>query len=359
MHKLPIVELEGSAKEMGEVFGEVCRDEIHALYDIRIRAAIRFAKENGNTVSEEYILGVCRNCLPATETYDPEGYKEFTGIAHAAMLSPEQLYALQGLTDVRDVLRLGPLPDGMGCSSFMVAGDRVASGQLLLGQTWDLHTDNMPFVRLVHRKPENAPETWSLTLVGCLTLVGINAEGIAVGNTNLETTDARMGVQYLTVLHRALRSRSLAEAVQVIGQAPRSAAHYYYVAGPDGVATGVECSATQAVCREFKSGTYVHCNHALDAKIASLEVHPPTLSSQHRQMRLADLLRSHKGFISIEDVKRYLSDHEGGPDRCICRHDFDGISTNAAIIMSPGTFEIHACRSQAHLGEWVTNTLVR
>ncbi|MEI6032905.1 MAG: C45 family peptidase [Verrucomicrobiae bacterium] len=181
----------------------------------------------------------------------------------------------------------------------IVAGDRVASGHLLLGQTWDLHTDNMPFVRLVHRKPKNASETWSLTLAGCLTLVGINAEGIVVGNTNLETTDARIGVQYLTVLHRALRSRSLAEAVEVIYQAPRSAAHHYYVAGPDGVATGVECSATRAVCSEFKSGTYVHCNHALNAKIASLEVHPPTPSSHHRQMRRRPICCDHTGDLSV------------------------------------------------------------
>ena len=351
---LPIIELAGSPKGMGEAFGECCRDEARELYAIRMKSAIQSAGENGRPVTEEQVLGVCRKCLPLTRAFDPVGYEEFAGIAHAAALSPEQCYALQGLTDLCDLLAFGPLPDGVGCSSFIVAADRAANEQLLIGQNWDLQTDNMPYVRLVHRKPENAPETWSLTLTGCLTLIGINSEGIAVGNTNLQTTDARIGVQYLTTLHRALRARSLPEAVESIRRAPRAGAHYYYAAGPDGVAVGLECSATRSVPFEVRSGLFVHCNHALSGEIAALEARPPSPSTSHRQKRLSDLLESHEGTIGIADLKRFLSDHEGGEDRCICLHDFKAASTNASVIMSPGTFEIHACRSQPHVGEWVT-----
>ena len=353
-YTLPIVELAGSPRDMGEAFGEICGEEMRELYALRMRAAIQFAHSKGKTFTERQVLGVCRQCLIATAAYDPIGYEEFLGIARGAALSPEQLYALQGLTDLRDVLGFGTQPEGVGCSSFIIAGDRAAAGQLLLGQNWDLQTDNMPYVRLVHRKPANAPETWSLTLTGCLTLIGVNAAGIAVGNTNLQTNDARVGVQYLTVLHCALRAHTLAEAIESICQAPRAAAHYYYAAGPDGVAVGLECIATRTARFEIQNGVFVHCNHALSAEIAALEVEPPTPSTSHRQKRLDALLASHKGGIGIEDIKKHLSDHEGGEDRCLCRHDFDGVSTNACVIMSPGTREIHACRSQPHLGEWVT-----
>ena len=351
---LPIIELTGSATAMGEAFGEQCRADIHELYAIRMSAAIRFAAAHGRTLAREYVLGICRDCVLLSKAYDALGYAEFAGIARGAGISPEQCYALQGLTDLRDLLAFASPPDGFGCSSFIVAPERAAAGQLLLGQNWDLQTDNMPYVRLVHRRPEDAPETWSLTLTGCLTLIGVSSEGIAVGNTNLVTRDAKPGVQYLTVLHRALRSRSFTEAVESIRGAPRSGAHYYYLGGPHGQAVGLECSAGQDAAFEVSSGTFVHCNHALSDAVASLEVQAPGVSTLHRQGRLEELLAAHDGEIAIADLKRFLSDHEGGDRRCICRHDCEGISTNASVILSPGTFEIHACCSQPHVGRWVT-----
>lgn len=350
---LPIIELAGSPRAMGEAFGEGCRREARELYAVRMGHALAFAADHGKTLGEADVLAVCRECLGPTRDYDPQGWEEFAGIARGAGLTPEQCYALQGLTDLRDVLAFGR-PDAEGCSSFMVAADRAADGRMLLGQTWDLQTDNMPYIRLVHRRPVDQPETWSLTLTGCLTLIGINAEGVAVGNTNLMTADARVGVQYLTVLHRALRARSLAEAVLCIGDAPRAGAHYYYAGGPDGTAVGLECSAARQATFEVAAGTFAHCNHALDPSIAALEVQPPTPSSRHRQQRLSDLLDSHPGPIGVEDITGYLSDHTGGADRCICRHDHDGVSTNAAVILSPATREIHACRAQPHVGAWLT-----
>jgi isopenicillin-N N-acyltransferase-like protein len=192
-----------------------------------------------------------------------------------------------------------------------------------------------------------------VTLTGCLSLIGLNAEGIAVGNTNLVTRDVRPGVQYLSVLHRALRATTLDEAVDCIRSAPRAAGHYYYVAGPDEVATGLECSAAHSVSFAVQGGTWVHCNHALSPEIAALEVNAPAVSTAHRQRRLESLLKGTGGSLAIEDLKRLLADHEGGEDRCLCRHDHEGVSTNAVVILSPATREIHACRGQAHLGDWL------
>ena len=351
---LSVLELAGSAQGMGEEFGERCREEIGELYRRRVKGAIRFARLHGRRVTEEQILGVAEQCLEPTEAFDPVGYEEFLGIARGAGLSPAQCYAMQGLTDLRDVVAFGPHPDDEGCTSFVVGPDRSATGHLLLGQTWDLATDNMPFVRLVHRRPEGHPQTWSLTLTGCLTLIGINEAGIAVGNTNLHTRDARVGTQYLTVLHRALRARSLSEAAESIRKAPRAGAHYYYVGSPENRAVGMECSAAQSSEVEVREGAFVHCNHALSAEIADLEVMPPGPSTLHRQERLGYLMETHAGTIGVEDLKSMLSDHDGGDSVSICRHDFKHVSTNATVIMSPATREIHACRGQPHVGRWVT-----
>lgn len=352
---LPVIDLKGNAKELGEQLGELTRTEIHELYELRLKSAIKFADENGDRiVSEEDVLSVARPCMVITEEYDPVGYDEFLGIARGANLSPEKLFVTQGLTDLRDILAFSGDVPSEGCSSFIIDSAHTAQKQVLLGQNWDLQSNNMPYVRLIHRKPTtNQPESWSLTLTGCLTLIGMNSEGIAVGNTNLQTKDARIGLQYLSVLHRALRSRNFDEAVETISTAPRSAAHYYYIADRHGQTVGLECSAKKTIPLSLQNGMLIHCNHALHPDIADLEVSPPNSSTCFRQTRLAELIQDASPTINVENLKGILSDHEGGAD-AICRHAQNGeeTATNACVIMSPQTGELHACRGQGHLGKW-------
>lgn len=350
---LPIIELAGTPAAMGEVYGEECRTQIHELFKIRMMWAIRFAEEHGKHFEEDAVIKIAEACLEPTRAFDPVGYEEFAGIARGSGMSEPQLYALHGLTDLRDVLAFGSTGSPEGCSSFIIGRDRSASGKVLLGQTWDLQTDNLPFVVLVHRRPDSTPATWSLTVTGGLSLIGLNAEGICVGNTNLKTTDARVGVQYLSTIHRGLRARSYREAVETIAASPRAGAHFYYVGGPDGSACGLECSAERHVRFDIREGTFVHCNHVLDEELRALEAEQLTDSTSARQVRLSELLDAHADPISVEDVKVMLSDHQGGANS-ICRHDCDDVNTNACVILSPETREIHACRGQAHAGEWVT-----
>lgn len=365
---IPIIELAGSPRKMGQIFGESCREAIHQLYTVRMDLAIRFALERGRFFGEMEVLALVRKCLKPTEEFDPDGYEEMRGIGEGSGLLPEQVYAMNGLTDLQDVMAfsdeidenqkrdLNPGVSADDCSHFVVAGDRAADGKLMIGQNWDLATSNMQFVHLVHRKPDEAPETWSVTTAGCLSLIGINAEGIAVGNTNLHAGDSRIGVQYLTVLHRALSCRSLDEAALQVEAAPRAGAHFYYLAGPDGLAVGLECTASSAARYDVGKGIFVHCNHFLDPGNQKLQVEVPSKSSLHRQSRFEGILNRRQYPISVDDLKECLSDHDG-EDMAICRHDGpDGSSTNASVIMCPEDRTIHACRSQPHVGEWVTRT---
>lgn len=361
---LELIEVAGTPGEMGESFGEAFRSETHELYERRLSSALEQARLNGGRSFEvEEVLAVAALCLSITDEYDPSGFAEFLGIARGAALTPEQLFITQGLTDFRDILAFADgIYDGAGaegCSSFLVAPDRSQGGAVLAGQTWDLYTDNMPYVRLVHRRPNDAPETISLTLTGCLSLIGLNSEGIAVGNTNLCTRDTRIGVQYLSIVHRALTSRSAEEAAASIAGAPRSAAHYFYVADASGSAIGLECSATRCERFDVRDGVLVHCNHALSETIRELEVPIAEQSTYARQSRLTRLLDG-KGspLLDTEALRDALCDGNGD-DLAICRYrsgEFD-VSTNAAVVMSPRDRTIHACRGQPDRGAWRTERL--
>lgn len=341
---------------MGEAFGELCRDEIKELYALRLERVLSYFRSREHEITEEKALSEARKCLGPTESYDPVSFNEFTGIARAACLSPEQLFLMQGLSDFLYLIIRKIIPPADECSSFIAGPGRTESGRMLIGQNWDFYTDNIPYVRLVRRKPEDSPETASVTLTGCLSLVGMNSEGISVGTTNLTTRDVRYGVQYMSVLHRALRSASFEDAVESVISSPRAGAHYYFVGARGGKAAGLECSARRSSRIDFDGGVFVHTNHPFRREISEL-AGKPGVSSTHRAERLKALLESRGGSLAIQDIKDALSDHEGGQDRCICVHDYKGASTAATVIMSPDTGEIHACRSQPHAGKWLTAKL--
>jgi isopenicillin-N N-acyltransferase-like protein len=354
---MEVIELQGTPGEMGAAFGEACREAILGLYEARVLNAIQQAKEyGGKTVTEGHLMAIGQASLPSVAAYHPDGHAELAGIARGSGLDLVRVWVMNALTDLRDVAAYtdvalwAPPVDGEGCSSFLLGPERAADGTGYAGQTWDLATSNMPFVRIVRRRPREGLATTCLTTVGCLSLIGLNAAGIAVGTTNIRTLDARAGVCYLDVIHKALHQPTLAEAVAAVESAPRAGAHYFYLMDAAGEAAALECSAAKSV-RIPVAGAYVHCNHVLAQDLLPLEPQgTPVASSHARQGRLARLLAERPTHTAAA-LEGYLADHEGGVN-AICRHDYNGISSNGSVIMNPATRTLRAVHGPACQGEW-------
>lgn len=348
-----ILELRGTPRDMGRQFGEACRDAIAEFYELRVQNAIRQAHTyGGRTVDREQVMQAARACVEPTCSYDPVGFEELTGIAEGANLSVDTILATNGLTDIRDILCWpGQLEALGGCSSFIAAADFTRDGEVYCGQTWDLATDNLPYVLGVHRKPDEGPETWCLTTVGCLSLIGLNDAGLAIGTTNIRCTDAQPGVTYLSIIHKALSCRTFAEARSAVVEAPRAGGHYYFLCGPEGQASALECTATQAEEVVVEHGIYVHTNHCLIPSNQALEGVAPQASSTARQARLEALILASREN-TAESFMEALSDRSGGAV-AINRDDINGINTNGAVIMAPESGRIWACHGLPDTGEWI------
>ncbi len=353
-----VLSFEGTYEAMGEAFGESCRQEIAMLYEARLANAQEQAQSyGGRTVSEAEVLEVSASCLKLRAEFDQDGYEELLGIGRGAGLSLEKVWAMNALTDLRDVLAFGdpgllgrPLEEG--CSSFVLGPKHVSRGAGMLGQTWDLATDNMPYVLMVRRKPVHAPATLSLTTVGCLSLIGMNEAGIAIGTTNIRTRDARLGVGYLDIIHKVLATTSLESAQTVISDAPRAGAHYYYLMDGRGQFACMECTAETAEVIATEGPWMVHCNHVMSESLQDLEVNVSSSSSRCRQSRLESLLKGHEGRLDETRLGGFLADHDGAGN-ALCRHDFGGISSNGSVIMSPGERKMWVVHGQACSGQWL------
>jgi len=352
IHELPVIELEGTHYQMGRTYGEICREKMAELYEVRLLSALKHASTRGREFSVEHAVELADECITEVKAYDPLGYKELMGMSEGSGLSMQEIYIMQGLTDFRDFLTWGQLPDGLGCTSMIVSRERSASGQLILAQNWDLMTSNMPYVCFVKRKPEIGPETMSLTVTGGLSMIGLNSEGLAIGTNNIKTTDSRRGVHYLNIIHRALSCATASEAEHAIQYAHRSGAHYYMLGDKSGDYYGIECSATKHGILKGDAGVVTHCNHPLHPEVASLNAEDMGESTQYRQKRIDSLVSD--GAIGVSEIKEILSDYDGG-DLAICRRDVgEGISTNGSVIIEPEAGRIHACRSLPDEGVWQT-----
>lgn len=349
-----VLELAGTPASMGEAFGEACRDEIAALYALRLENALADALRFGaQAPSEAALLEVAARSLPLVEAFDPEGTAELCGIARGAGRSAQEILAMNGLTDFRDALAWsGRGQEEDGCTSCVVQRDAAREGRVWLAQTWDLATSNQPHVLAVRRRPRGGVETLSVTTVGCLSLLGWSAAGLLVGTTNLRTRDARPGVPYLSVIHRALRCHDAAAAARCISEAPRAGGHSYTVADREGRAFVVECAATRAHVHPVTQGFQVHCNHCLFPPVVALEADAPRESSHARQKRLQALLQEAEGEIDAAALRRFLEDRSGG-SLAICRHDFEGISSNAGWVATPEGPALLACWGPPRPGGWV------
>jgi isopenicillin-N N-acyltransferase-like protein len=349
LYELRTIHCSGAPRELGRAQGEEVRDLVRGFVAQRLDALQTYLAERGGGELGAF-LDLGQRCMMAQKRWDPDGYAEHCGIAEGARVGTSELYAVSNMTDLRDVLLLSKQPDREGCSSLMVPAQFSRAGQVLAGQTWDLNPTDLDYVVAVHRVPDDGPETWAVTCVGCLTLMGMNEHGVAVGTTNIKTYRCRTGVGYLSVLHRAIRASTCAEARAQIEQAPRAAAHTYWIADAQ---TGVEleCSSELCVRRDLGATPIARTNHCLSPALKELEGEAPSSSSEKRLARLLTVLAA--GQHDADSLRALYADRSDGIDS-ICRYaeDEQGTTTNACLICEPATRRLWVCRGPADRGRW-------
>jgi isopenicillin-N N-acyltransferase like protein len=346
---LELIRLTGTPYEMGLQHGKLLADQIRELSEIRLNLACRFASEHGVEVSRDDCLKLARVHLPIHEEHCPEIVDEWRGIAEGAGMPIEDIFFANALTDFQDVLWQFPGVEVHGCTSFLLGPEATASGSALIGQTWDMHASAERFISIFHRTPNDAPESLTLTTAGCLTLIGVNSAGIAVGNTNLRPTDARPGVIYLALLHQALRQTEWRDAVSVTTDTPRASGHNYIMAHESGARSDIETTGTQHEEFSLDAPWYVHSNHYLSEKLKPLE--DPTVqrgSTEHRLARLAARFEANANPLTPEGLRNLLADHEGGDELGICRHGEGNDARSCAFaVVDPKARTLHAALGPA------------
>ncbi len=331
----PIIELAGSPEAMGRQHAEACREGGRAMVQARCDLALQTMRAHDPKLDLARCLQVAEEHLPAQQRYSPHVHAEFMALAEGLGVTPSELFIGNGYTDYIDVLR-GRVTKGAGCTSFIASGEATADGLTYVGQTWDMHAFAEEHMRIFRRRPERGPGWVTLTTAGCLSLIGLSESGVAVGNTNLEPTDARPGVMYLAMIHEALRSPDAVDAWAAIALAPRASGHYYYGADADGNASGIETTAHRHISLDMPDGLLVHANHYHAPELMDVSRQPAGENSRVREELLDGFLRPKVGALTLDDMVAGMRLSQG--DHPVCRarpDDPHGITTCAAAITCP------------------------
>lgn len=347
MLELQTIDIAGSRRVMGESLGESLRATIQGLVERRRGSAATYLAERGIAAVDLTNLGA--DCLQVLRLWDPAGYDEHQGVACAAGVDSALLYAMVNLTDIRDLACVPAQTDAEGCTAVMVPAAMSSSGTPLAGQTWDLVAGDVKSIVAVHRRPDDGPRTWTVTVAGGPTLMGMNEHGLALGTTNIKVAGARVGVGYMSLLHKAVHCHDRREASECIVQGPRVAAHTYWFADEAGVLE-LECDAIACTLREGFDKTLVRTNHCIEDGRDDAEA--PSESSTARLVCAEQWAR--RATASVEDIRALFADRSDGACSINRRHD-DGepTATNACVIADPAQRVLHACRGEADRGCWV------
>lgn len=332
---LPIIQLTGAPYEMGREQGRrlagAISENLRIYYD-------RFQREAKLTVDEVRSRG--RQYLAVMDGAAPPYAAMVRGVSDGSGIVLDDVAALNARYEIlysqystinqtlaAQAAAVVPALEPDGCTAFAVLPEASADGHLWLGQNWDW----FPQVRgaiLRMRQPDGMTIA-AFTEAGIVGgKIGMNSAGLGlVINGLLSNHDdwSRLRTPFHVRTWMILQQHTLAEAVAVITDEPRSCSANFLMGKANGEAEVVNIEAApETTCRLLPAGgTFAHANHFVDP--AALGVWQPLAeektSTYPRMARMTHMLEDGRasGTIDRTAMMAMLADHTGHPDS-VCRH---------------------------------------
>ena len=164
-----------------------------------------------------------------------------------------------------------------------------------------MHDSATPHVVMLRGKPESKPEFLAFTTVGCVGMIGMNSEGVAIGINNLGGADGQVGVTWPFVIRQALEQSTADDALACITDAKLAGAHNYLLMDKTGRGYNIEAMPTQTHITELEDEPLVHTNHCLTST-CSVERTREETSQASSEARLEEVTTSCRKAISPKRI---------------------------------------------------------
>ncbi|MBI1917281.1 MAG: hypothetical protein HYS12_21485 [Planctomycetes bacterium] len=299
----PLFEARGTPRELGRQHGEQARARIQAFLNY-LAHSLR--------LSREAIRSRALRFLPLFERYCPQLVEEVRGLAEGADVSFSDALAVQIRGELGQV-------NGEGCTTFVVSARGTAGGQVLIGQNSDVKPELEDLAYVLRLEPEGKP-----ALLTC------------------------------PIKRLMLEQRTVTAILDLLRRVPVCSSGNYVLCDGEGRIADVELTPEGPVLMEADGeGFLAHTNHFLCGPHACPASDAASVADSFpRLSRMRQLLAGRFGRLTVDDLKRFLADHDGRPTS-ICRHPHDGPDhasvsargrTVASLIAEPAEGRLHVTR---------------
>jgi len=346
-HEMPVLELKGTPRQIGQLHGEALRGTIHEHIERTKAFFEENTKKNPDLVLDEFLAET--DFLKAIHKWTPDLLEELEGIAEGAAVDFNSIYALnladetwwyfyekQGVYSSKTV-------GAENCSCIGVAAQ--SGTPALVAQNLDLMAYYDGLQVLLHIKDEeNSLETFAFSFAGVLGAIGANSRSVGMcENTLISLKHAVDGLPVTFVSRGILNQSTLEDAVSFVHRVKHASGQNYIIGSPDGI-VDYECSANKV--RRYLPGDeespVCHTNHPF----INEDQYPQEKQPENSMARFASVETSLKispAPITVETIQKALSSHDSEP-HAVCVHPEDGkggITANCVVYELGNKVRVH------------------
>lgn len=335
-HTFPLVEVAGSAYEMGRQHGE----QAASLVERYLRLIERLTGRERSRLCDRAAA-----FLPRLEAFHPALVQEVRGLAEGADISFEEALLCQVRAEAAPV-------HAEGCTAFLLPGKQTATGGVLAGQNQDLPTEFSDVGIILRIRPSDGrPRAIMFTFAGQLGYAGLNEHGVANFANSLSGYVWQPGLPFYPLRRAILEQPSVDGCIQLL------AANRSCSAANLAISDGAERLAhvevrPEGIAVQDGASCPVHTNHYVTSEFRRFE-DGESADSPRRFDRAERMLSEIQGGVTLEALQKILGDHDGDPAG-ICRHGGGGTHSIAGYIAEPGRRLFHVRRGHGCLGTWNT-----
>lgn len=347
MKRYPLIQARGSHEELGRQHGEQCRTQLRGLLEY-LGVTLKLSRPQMHARAMRF--------LPLFERHCPHLVEEIRGLAAGADVPFAEALAVQLRGEI------GPISDE-ACTTFVISARGASGRQILIGQNSDMDPEIEELGYVLHLEPEGKPATLMWTFGGMLGYHGVNSAGVAHFANALGGGPAwKFGLSHYPIKRMMLEKTSITQVCGLLRETPACSSGNYVVCDGSGRIADIELTPEGfALLEDQSDGFIAHSNHFLcqpHACAANDAVSVP--DSFPRLERMRRLLAERFGNLTVDDMKRFLADHDGQPTS-ICRHPHSGPDhpsvsargkTVASLIAEPATGTLHVSRGNPCAGEY-------
>jgi len=355
----PIVTLTGKPYDLGYQHGSGLKSRVQG----NIKKAFALMNQYAPGTTKSQIIKAAKRLVAPTEKWGPDLVEEIRGIAEGAEVTFEEVFALNGLTELS--LNVSDFGNSLGCTCFCAQAPTTKTGEIFIGQNQDLWA---PWCRdyfsVLKINPSVGPKIVMTTLAGMVGMVGMNSEGLSIVGNGLSSKGNQIAVPIMMFMRKALQQRTIGEVVGVFTKSKRASPLNLLVGDRNGEFYDFELTAKDYETFYIGGGSFAHSNNCLSPRLKLTETvqngifYPDTVV---RVNRMTKLLKVNEGRVGLEELKSFLSDHVNYP-RSICRHPDPSIpenrwedqwETTASVIMEPKSSKLWIAAGNPCVEEYV------